>query len=73
MIFVLLWMVVEAASGFDIYSRSVKTTYSIFGGLESFIIEWKPTADIKADSLLKVSFPQAIHNGSQPLVYSIFN
>ena len=58
-------------SAFPISSRPITTNYSPLTGALSFRLEWKPSLNISASSLLEVTMPIEIHNSSQPLTYTI--
>jgi len=57
----------------SIYSRTITTTYSEFGAFNSFVIQFKPIADICGTCLLELQFPETIHLPSTPLQFALSN
>jgi hypothetical protein len=67
----LIFLVGIAAA--QVVSRPIQTTYTEFGGFESFQISWKPLEDVCSTCYIQVAFPEVIHSNALPLTFSLLD
>lgn len=54
-------------------SRPIQSTYTEFGTLSSFLLQFNPQTTISSSCTLQVTFPQALHSTNLYILYSLSN